>query len=307
MSWFPLLRETPPSADWQLIVRHRRGGSLGAFVGDMHRRDLAISFGALLLLVIALTMWIVVGNRAQRLARLQMDFVTAVSHELRTPLSVISSAADNITHGIVHGQQQMTQYGSVIAAQSKKLSKLVEEILLFTSVREARQRYQLLRVDVAELVDSALAASSELIQSSGFTVERDIAPDVPQVTGDPAALSQCLQNLITNALKYGGSQRWLAIRARVAEVAGGGGQEAQISVSDRGMGIDTADLPHIFDPFFRSHAAAVAQIHGTGLGLSLARSIAEAMNGRVTVTTALGRGSTFTVHLPCPALGADRV
>jgi len=299
MSWFPLLRETPPAADWQLIVRHRRGGSLGAFVGDMHRRDLAISFGALLLLVIAMTMWIVVGNRAQRLARLQMDFVTAVSHELRTPLSVISSAADNITHGVVQGEQQMTKYGSVIGVQAKRLSTLVEEILQFASIREARQRYQLLSVNVSELVDSALASSAELIQSSGFTVERDIAPDVPPVTGDPAALAQCLQNLITNALKYGGSQRWLGIRARVTDAVAGGVREAQISVSDRGMGIDAADLPHIFDPFFRSHAAALGQIHGTGLGLSLARSIAEAMNGRVTVTTALGRGSTFTVHLPC--------
>ncbi len=304
-SWFPLLRETPPAADWQLVVRHRRGGPLGAFVGDMHRRDLTISFGALLLLVIAMTMWIVVGNRAQRLARLQMDFVTAVSHELRTPLSVISSAADNIAHGVVHGQQQLTQYGSVIGAQAKKLSALVEEVLLFASIREARQRYRVLRVDVSELIDSALAASSELIQSSGFTVERDIQPNVPPVTGDPAALSQCLQNLITNALKYGSSQRWLGIRARVSDLEGPDGKEAQISVSDRGMGIDAADLPHIFDPFYRSHAVAAAQIHGTGLGLSLAKSIAEAMNGRVTVVSTPGRGSTFTVHLPCTAQAAE--
>lgn len=298
-SWFPLLRESSPAADWRLIVRHRRGGSLGAFVGDMHRRDLTISFGALLLLVVALTMWIVVGNRAQRLARLQMDFVTAVSHELRTPLSVISSAADNIAHGVVHGQQQLTQYGSVIGVQAKKLSALVEEVLLFASIREARPRYQILSVEVSELVDSALAASSELIQSSGFTVERDVPVEVPPVTGDPAALSQCLENLITNALKYGCSQRWLGICARVSASEGPAGREAEISVSDRGMGIDAADLPHIFDPFFRSHAAAAAQIHGTGLGLSLAKSIAEAMNGRVTVVSTPGRGSTFTVHLPC--------
>src|SRR6185295_2082928 len=135
--------------------------------------------GALLLLVIALTTWIMVGHRAQRVARLQMDFVTAVSHELRTPLSVISSAADNIAHGVVHEGQQLTQYGSVIGAQAKKLSSLVEEILLFASIREARHRYRISTLEVSALVDSALAASSELIRSSGFTVERDLAPDVP--------------------------------------------------------------------------------------------------------------------------------
>jgi two-component system, OmpR family, sensor histidine kinase SenX3 len=126
ISWFPLLRQVPEDQDWQLVVRHRRGGSLGAFVAEMHQRNLAISFGALLLLVVSLAMLIVSSNRAQRLAKLQMDFVTAVSHELRTPLTVISSAADNITHGVVEGKEQLRQYGSVIGNQARQLSGLVE-------------------------------------------------------------------------------------------------------------------------------------------------------------------------------------
>jgi signal transduction histidine kinase len=73
----------------------------------------------------------------------------------------------------------------------------------------------------------------------------------------------------------------------------------QISVSDRGIGIDSADLPHIFEPFYRSSSVAAAQIHGTGLGLPLAKSIAEAMHGELTVKSAPGKGSTFTLHLPC--------
>jgi two-component system sensor histidine kinase SenX3 len=113
---------------------------------------------------------------------------------------------------------------------------------------------------------------------------------------DPLAVSQCLQNLITNALKYGGRQRWLGIRARCAK--NGDGAEIQISVSDRGTGIAASDLPHIFEPFYRSPSVVAAQIHGTGLGLAVARSIAEAMNGQLTVTTAPGLGSTFTLHLP---------
>src|SRR5580700_7324980 len=75
--------------------------------------------------------------------------------------------------------------------------------------------------------------------------------------------------------------------------------EAAISVSDRGIGIDAADLPHIFEPFYRSPSVKAAQIHGTGLGLPLSRSIVEAMDGRLTVSSAPGRGSTFTLYVPC--------
>ena len=298
LSWFPLLRETPEDDDWRLIVRHRRGGPLGAFVADMHRRDLAISFGALLLLVVSMAMLIITSNRAQRLARLQMDFVTAVSHELRTPLTVISSAADNIAQGLIEGEEQLTQYGSVIGNQVTQLSGLVEQILLFAATNEGRQRFSLQPLEVREIVDATLTSTAGLIRAAHFTVECEIEPDLPQVKGDLLALSQSLQNLMTNALKYGRERRWIGIRARAVEY-GAVGQEIQISVSDRGIGIAADDLPHIFEPFYRSPSVAAAQIHGTGLGLALARRIVEAMRGQLTVTSEPGRGSTFTLHLPC--------
>ena len=119
-----------------------------------------------------------------------------------------------------------------------------------------------------------------------------------QVLGDLSALSQCLQNLITNALKYSNGQRWMGIQARLTE-HGLSGKEIQISVSDHGMGIDAREIPHIFEPFYRTSSVTAAQIHGTGLGLPLAKSIVEAMKGQISVKSAPGRGSTFTLHLPC--------
>jgi signal transduction histidine kinase len=298
ITWFPLVRESAEDQDWRLIVRHRRGGALGAFVADSHRRDLAISFGVLLLLVISMAILIVTSMRAQRLAKLQMDFVTAVSHELRTPLTVISSAAENIAHGVVEGKQQLAQYGAVIGNQARKLFEMVEQILLFAAIREGHQRYSLRPLEVAEIIDSALSNTAGLIQEARFKVEQHIEQNLPQVTGDLSALSQCLQNLITNALKYGSDQRWIGIQARLAE-HGLRGKEIEISVSDHGIGIESADLPHIFEPFYRSPLVAAAQIHGTGLGLPLAKSIAEAMKGELTVKSVPGRGSTFSLHLPC--------
>ncbi|HVA95087.1 MAG TPA: HAMP domain-containing sensor histidine kinase [Candidatus Dormibacteraeota bacterium] len=297
-TWFPLLRDTGTEQDWHLIVRHRRGGALGAFLADSHRRDLAISFGVLFLLVVSMAILIITSARAQRLAKLQMDFVTAVSHELRTPLTVISSAAENIAHGVVQGKPQLEQYGSVIGTQAKRLFEMVEQILLFAAIREGHQRYNLRPVEAEEVLDSALSNTAGLVRTAKFRVEQEIEPNLPLILADRTALSQCLQNLITNALKYGGEQQWIGITVRLPE-HGLSGKEIQISVSDRGIGIDPEELPHIFEPFYRSPLVTAAQIHGTGLGLPLAKSMVEAMKGRITVKSVPGHGSTFTLHLPC--------
>src|SRR5258708_4206664 len=298
ITWFPLIREVGEDQDWRLVVRHRRGGALGAFIADSRRRDLAISFGVLFLLVISMAILIITSTRAQRLAQLQMDFFTSVSHELRTPLTVISSAAENIAHGVVEGKPQLEQHGSVIGGQARKLFEMVEQILLFSAIREGQQRYSMRPLQVSEILEAALSGTAGLIRTAGFHVEQQIEPNLPRIVGDLPALSQCVQNLITNALKYGSEQKWMGIQARLAE-HGLSGKEIQIGVSDRGMGIDSGELPHIFEPFYRSPAVMAAQIHGTGLGLPLAKSIVEAMKGRLSVTSAPGRGSTFTVHLPC--------
>jgi signal transduction histidine kinase len=298
VTWFPLLHDIGADQDWRLIVRHRRGGALGAFIADSRRRDLAISFGVLFLLVISMAILIFTSTRAQRLAKLQMDFVTAVSHELRTPLTVISSAAENIAHGVVEGKPQLEQYGSVIGAQARKLFEMVEQILLFAAIREGQQRYSRRPLEVSEILDAALAGTAGLIRTAGFRVEQQIEPNLPRIVGDLPALSQSVQNLITNALKYGSEQKWIGIQARLTE-HGLTGREVQIGVSDRGIGIAPEELRHIFKPFYRSPSVTAAQIHGTGLGLPLAKSIVEAMKGQVTVKSAPGRGSTFTLHLPC--------
>jgi signal transduction histidine kinase/type II secretory pathway pseudopilin PulG len=297
VTWFPLLQEAGPEQDWRLIVRHRRGGALGAFIADSRRRDLAIGFGVLFLLVISMAILIFTSTRAQRLAKVQMDFVTAVSHELRTPLTVISSAAENIAHGVVEGKPQLEQYGSVIGAQARKLFEMVEQILLFAAIREGQQRYILRPLEVPEILHAALSGTAGLIRTAGFHVEQQIEPNLPRIVADLPALSQCVQNLITNALKYGSEQKWIGIQARSTD-HGLIGKEVQISVSDGGIGIAPEELRHIFEPFYRSPSVMAAQIHGTGLGLPLAKSIIEAMKGQVTVKSTPGRGSTFTLHLP---------
>jgi signal transduction histidine kinase len=264
----------------------------------MHRRDLAIGFGILFLLVITVSMLIVTSQRARRLGRLQMEFVTAVSHELRSPLTIIRSAAENLGEGVVETRDQVKRYASAIERQTRRLSRLVEEILLFASTNKGRHHYDAVELEVGDIIDAALTALNDLVEASHFTIEREVPPDLPKVVGDRFALSQCLQNLIINALKYGGAERWIGIKASIDD-SPLASKEIRIDVSDYGLGISAADLPHVFEAFYRSPMVTATQIHGTGLGLSLAQSIAESMGGRLTVTSSLNQGSTFTLCLPC--------
>lgn len=232
-----------------------------------------------------------------QLAKLQMDFVASISHELRTPLAVIRSAAENIADGVVEGKDQLVKYGSVIRNQSRQVTDLVNQILMYAATRDHRNRYLLRPLAVSEIIDSVLNNTSDLVRGAGVTVERHVDPNLPAVMGDLAALSQCLQSLVGNAVKYGGAAHWVGIRASLREM-GKGEREIAISVQDRGIGIDKSELLHIFEPFYRSAAVSAAQIHGTGLGLPLARGIAEAMGGKLSVQSKLGAGSNFTLHLP---------
>jgi len=248
------------------------------------------------------SIWAIQRSRmlnAMRLAKLQMDFVASVSHELRTPLAVICASAQNIADGVVDEKEQMAKYGSVIRHHSRQLTELVNQILLFASTHEGRNRYVLRPLKVSEIVGAVLVNTRMLAEEAGFVVEEHLGEDLPLVTGDFSALCQCLQNLVVNAVKYGGEQqRRIVIRAFQSLAEDFREYEMRISVEDHGIGIDNAELQQIFEPFYRSPVVTAAQIHGTGLGLPLAKSIAEAMGGRITVVSKVGVGSRFTVHLP---------
>jgi signal transduction histidine kinase len=235
---------------------------------------------------------------AIQLANLQMEFVASVSHELRTPLAVISSAADNIVDGLVSGKEELQRYGSVIRNQSRQITELVDQILLFASTQDRRSRYVLRPLQISQVIDSVLDNTSELLRGAGFVVERQIEASLPCVLGDLSALSQCLRNLIVNAVKYSGESRWIGVRALLTDSEDRASREIQITVQDRGIGIDRLEMSHIFEPFYRSAAVIAAQIHGAGLGLSLAKNIAEAMGGKLSVVSELALGSAFTLHLP---------
>ncbi len=296
---------------WRLVIKHR-SGSLEAAVTSVRRRNMAISFGILVLLGISMGFILMSTRRAQRLATQQMEFVAGVSHELRTPLAVICSAAENLADGVVENPDQTRRYGGLIRDEGRRLTDMVEQVLEFAGAQSGRKTYQLRPLPVAAIVEDALHACRQSILNGGFEIENENAEDLPYVLADMPALSRAIQNLVNNAVKYCGDSRWIGIKAQ--KTGSPGREEIAISVSDRGIGIPVSEQAQIFDPFYRGKEVVSAQIHGNGLGLSLVRHIVESHGGRVTVVSRINEGTTFTIYLPIadtqtadiPAIDSDQ-
>lgn len=276
---------------WLLNVRHS-AGSLETFIDHTRRKNLAISFGVLLLLAGSMFFIFISSRRAQVLAQRQMDFVSAVSHEFRTPLAVIYSAGENLTDGVIRSEKQITQYGNLIRREGKKMSAMVEQILEFAGARSGRKKYDLRETNVETIVQKAFEDSQSLINEKNFQIETDIAENLPKINADTNALSSAIQNLIINAVKYGGANQWLKVSAH------NGGGEIKISVEDKGIGISSKDIANVFTPFYRAKSVVDAQIHGNGLGLSLVKQTVEAHGGKISVESEIKKGSKFTIKLP---------
>ena len=282
---------------WQLVLKHR-DGSLEDAVSAVRRRNLAISLGILALLAATMGLMMVVTQREQRLARLQIEFVAGITHELNTPLTAIRSAGQNLAAGVVAEPGQVRRYGNLIESEGRRLSDMVGQALELAGIQSGRRVYHPRPVEVRDVVDGALQDCRWLLQEKNIQVEKDVERDLPLVRADASALRRAVQNLVENAVKYGGRAGWIGVRA--CQAASG---QVEITVSDRGQGIRREDLPHLFKPFFRGRDAAVGGIPGSGLGLSLVRHIAEAHGGRITVATGApgSPGSAFTLHLPAEA------
>ncbi len=283
------------NARWRLVASHP-AGSLDAAASRAHRRNLVMSFGILLLLGASLLLMLVSTRRIQALARQQLEFVAGVTHELLTPLAAMRSAGQNLADGVVAEPRQVRRYGRLVEDEGRRLSTMVEQVLEFAGMQAGGRSYTLERTRAAPVVDSALAEYSRVLDEQGVRVDKRLDDDLPEIMADAPALRRAVQNLIANAIKYAAQGAWIGVRAVTGD--GPGGPELRISVEDRGPGIATAEVPRLFEPFYRGRNASTEAVPGSGLGLSLVKHIALGHGGRVTVASREGEGSTFTLHLP---------
>jgi signal transduction histidine kinase len=292
----PSLRDE--AALWRVDVKSE-AGSLEAAVEQTRRRNLAISFGVLLVALLAVGAVLIYLREAQKLMALEMEFVAGVSHELRTPLAVIGSMSQNLADGVVNNPAQVKKYGGLIASEGKRLTRMVEEILRFASLQAGRTKYQFGAVPVDEVLEQAIEAAQPELTAAGMTVERHFDESTPPALADQAALVHAFRNLIANAAKHASTGQRVELTVRPAQQ--GSKAEVEVEVKDFGPGIPATERAQVFDPFFRGEQSRTQQVRGFGLGLALVKRILDAHHGRIQVASEPGAGATFTVRLPAAA------
>lgn len=231
--------------------------------------------------------------REAKLSRLKTDFVSLVSHELRTPLTSIRMFIETLSLGRVKDPAQEKEILGLLTRETERLSQLIERVLDWARLESGRQRLDIHKVSVAEVVDAALAAFRVQRMDAAVEPRRTLAPDLPLVEVDKSAMAGALLNLLQNAFKYGGAEHFIEIEA-VPE----GHHHVAISVRDHGMGIPPRDRKKIFNRFYRVDNLLTRSTEGSGLGLSITKRIVEGHGGRISVRSEMGKGSTFTLHLP---------
>ncbi|MGI8673337.1 MAG: ATP-binding protein [Luteitalea sp.] len=276
---------------WRADFAHQ-AGSLEAVVASTRRRNLFVSSSVLLLLGASITMLVISSARARTLAAQQMEFVAGVSHELRTPLAVIRSAAENLADGVVADREQVQRYGQLIAGEGRRLTEMVEQVMEFAGF-DAGRTLDVQPVRAVDIAQAAIEACGPLFAETDAHVDLETPDGVLVVCANHAALARSIQNLISNAVKYGGADRWVGMRVTAADH-----RMVAFAVSDHGRGIAEQDLPRIFEPFYRGQQAVDGHVHGSGLGLSLVARIVTQHGGRVTVDSTAARGTTFTLFIP---------
>jgi len=231
-------------------------------------------------------------------ARQKTDFVSNVSHELKTPLTSIRMFSELLRRQNEQPQanagDSQQRYLDIIIAEASRLTRLINNILDFSRMEQSRKQYRMAEMDLAELTREIAVAYRPHLEQSGFELEISKDDLSLPVRADRDAITQVLLNLISNAEKYGGDAKSIRIDLEKDEKAG----LAMIRVMDRGAGVPRGHEGQIFKKFYRAHDSLSSGIQGSGLGLTLALSIAQSHEGQLSYTHRPGGGACFTLELP---------
>ena len=231
-----------------------------------------------------------IGEREERLTeldRLKSEFVSSVSHELKTPLTTIKLLAHLLQRSSLSEEEKL-DYLRTIAVECDRQIDFVGNLLDLSRIESGAYKLRHARVEVNDLVRSSVGVERQRAESLGLRLTTEVSSNLPPLNGDFDALRRVIRGLVDNAIKYTPEGGHITASAQQA------GEALAIIVKDTGKGIAEADIPRVFEKFYRASSEA----EGVGLGLYLAQHIVEQLNGKITVASKEGHGTTFTVLLP---------
>jgi signal transduction histidine kinase len=230
----------------------------------------------------------------RELERLKDEFLATVSHELRTPLTSIVGYAEALTAGdFGELAADQAEFIGVIERNANRLTRLVDDLLLTARIESHTLELYIEEVDAAALVADCAQGVTPYAESRGVRLVLETEP--LRLRADTLRFTQLLNNLLSNGVKFTPDGGRVTVRTRVEDGVG------VIEVEDTGMGIPADEQDKLFERFFRSSVAHRRSIEGTGLGLVIAKAIAERHGGRIGFESQVGRGTTFRVELPLHA------
>lgn len=232
----------------------------------------------------------------RRLEAMRRDFVTNVSHELRTPLTAVRGYLEALRETPEVPAPQRRQFLDIMERHTQRMERLVRDLLRLARLESGQDRIDAVRLTVPSLVASVEHDLESTITARRQRVVLHVEADLPPIVGDFAKLSDALRNVVENACHYGPEGSEIEVAASAS------GPSVVIAVSDRGPGIHEADLPRIFERFYRADRSRSVDPGGTGLGLSIARHLVELHGGRITAGNRQGGGAHVTMTIPrtCP-------
>ena len=229
-------------------------------------------------------------TRTERLEHVRQEFLSNVSHELRTPLTSIIAFVETLENGAMEDTESSQRFLSIIRKNASRMQGLIGDILELTAIEGGNVQLRAAPVELHELVEEVCASLDAKAAAQGVTLENKVGPEV-MVHADARRLEQMLTNLIDNAIKFSREHGTVVISHEP-------GTRDRILVHDNGDGIPAQHLERLFERFYRVDRARSRDMGGTGLGLAIVKHLALLHGGEVTVTSELGKGSTFTIHLP---------
>jgi two-component system phosphate regulon sensor histidine kinase PhoR len=256
-------------------------------------QTLMIAGIATVLLALGLLLTVRATRASARLAELRSEFVQTVTHELKTPIASIRAAGDTMARGRVSSPQALKEYAQLVVQESKRLTRLVDNLLAYARITDVTEAYTFEPIELRALVDDVLGGFRATFTAAGFTVQADVAADLPAIRADRTACMLLLDNLVDNSVRYSTGEKWLAISAKAV------GGTVVTEVRDHGMGIPPSEIEQVTRRFFRGRGAGTG---GSGLGLAIAERIARDHGGGLVIESEVGVGTT--VSLTLPAAGA---
>jgi two-component system phosphate regulon sensor histidine kinase PhoR len=265
----------------------------GTFIWQTMGLSLAGS-GLLLLVMIGCFYFAVLTIlRQKKLALVKNDFINNMTHEFKTPITSISLATQLLQEELKPGKNEsMLRYLGIIKDENTRLGQQVERVLQTAQMEKEEISLKWKKVDIGGLIHQVAEINGPLIDSVNGSLKLHLENMPSSMEMDEVHISNVLNNLIDNAVKYSPSNPKISITARPQD------QGISIQVEDKGLGMPKEALQSIFDPFYRVPTGNVHNVKGFGLGLSYVKKIVEAHGGKVHVKSKLGEGSTFEIYLP---------